>query len=185
MKHFVLTVALLAAAPAFAQNTYVTGQFASVDQKVGIEDVSISDTTNGGILSLGYRVTPNFAIEGGYMSLGKFSKTDAGYNIYAKPESFYGAVVGTLAATPEFSISAKLGVARHNTKVGYNDGHGDSGETKVNKTSAMFGIGAAYNVTPKIALVAEYTHLGTLAKDDEFGESLKANVLSAGLRFNF
>jgi OOP family OmpA-OmpF porin len=185
MKRIVFLATLLAAAPAFAQNAYVTGQISRVEHKVGIEDVSISDNDTGASIAAGYRVTPNFAVEAGYMHLGKFSQTEEGYNIYAKPTSFYGALVGTLVASPAFSVSAKLGVARHSTKVGYSDPFGDADSTKVNKTSALFGIGAAYNVTPTVAVVAEYTHLGTLAEDKEFGESIKANVLSAGVRISF
>jgi OOP family OmpA-OmpF porin len=185
MKPFVLLAALMAAAPAFAQNMYVTGQVSRVEHKVSIEDISIKDNDTGASVAVGYRVTPNFAVEAGYMHLGKFSQTEDGYNIYAKPTSFYGALVGTLMATPEFSVSAKLGVARHSVKVGYSDPWGDADSTKVNKTSALFGIGAAYHVTPTVAIVAEYTHLGTLAEDKEYGESIKGSALSAGVRISF
>lgn len=185
MKQSLLLVALLAAVPAFAQNAYVTGQVGRVEHKVGVEGVSLNDTDTGGLLAVGYRINQNVAVEAGYMYLGKFSKSEQGYSIYAKPTSFYGALVGTLAVTPAISVSAKLGVARHSVDVGFDDPWGDSGNQTIHKTKAMFGIGAAYSVTPAVAVVAEYTHLGTLADDQETHESLKGSVLSAGVRFSF
>lgn len=185
MKQTILLAALLAAAPAFAQNAYVTGQAGSAQNTVGIDGVSMSNNDSGAILAAGFRVTPNVAVEAGYAYLGKFSKSAAGYSIYAKPTSFYGALVGTLVATPQFSLSAKVGIARNSVDAGYNDGMGGTGSTTVHKTGAMFGVGAAYSVTPAVALVAEYTHLGTVAEDKSFGESVRSSIVSAGVRFSF
>lgn len=185
MKQTILLAALLAAAPAFAQNAYVTGQAGSAQNTVGVDGVSMSNNDTGAILAAGYRVTPNFALEAGYAYLGKFSKSAAGYSIYAKPTSVYGALVGTLVATPQFSLSAKVGVANNSVDVGYNDGMGGADSTTVHKTGALFGVGAAYNITPAVAVVAEYTHFGTVAEDQGTNESVRASILSAGVRFSF
>ncbi|WP_338766476.1 outer membrane beta-barrel protein [Massilia sp. METH4] len=185
MKQVVLLAALLAAVPAFAQNMYVTGQVARVEHKLSVDDVSIKDNDTGVTAAFGYKFNPNVAVEAGYLYLGEFSQSADDYTIYAKPKSFYGAVVGTLPVTPAFSLSAKVGVARHRTKVGYIDREWDDADsTKVNKTSALFGIGAAFQVTPTVAVVAEYTRLGKVA-DDEYGDSVKASLFSAGVRVSF
>lgn len=52
-----------------------------------------------------------------------------------------------------------------------------------NKTSALFGIGAAYHFDKKLSLVAEYENFGKVASED--GAKLKADLLSIGLRYKF
>ena len=51
------------------------------------------------------------------------------------------------------------------------------------KTSAIFGIGAAYNINKNLSAVVEYENFGKVAS--EGGDKLKADLLSIGLRYKF
>ena len=49
----------------------------------------------------------------------------------------------------------------------------------------MFGIGAQYKFSDTMSLVAEYENYGKVAKYDEVDMSLKASLISVGLRVAF
>lgn len=183
MKQAILALALLAAAPAFAQ-TYVTAQVGSAEQEVSVSSVSIKDSDTAASIALGYRVTPNFAVEAGYVHLGEFTKTDSGYTIYAKPTTFYAAVVGSVNVAPAVDLHAKIGVGHAKSTVGYHYLN-EAGSTDVSKTHAVLAVGASYAFTPHLAVVAEYSYFGKIAEDKPSEESLKASMLSAGVRFTF
>jgi OOP family OmpA-OmpF porin len=184
MKLAFITLALLTAIPAFAQNMYVTGQLGSAEQEVSVSSVSIKDNDTAAAIALGYRITPMLAVEAGYAHLGEFTKSDSGYTIYAKPKTVYGALVGSFTATPAISLHAKVGVARTESTIGYKYPN-ESGSTDVSKTHAVIGVGASYAFTPSLAAVVEYTYFGKVADNKGFDESLKASMVSAGVRFTF
>jgi len=79
-------------------------------------------------------------------------------------------------------LFAKVGAAFNRTKLEAVE-NGVSSSEKKNRTTALLGIGAAYNVTKEVAIVAEYEDFGKIAKVD--GAHLKANLLSIGLRYKF
>lgn len=177
-------LAMLATAPAFAQQTYVIGQVGRAEHNAFVEGESIKGSSTVAAVALGHKVTPNLAVEGGFAHLGKFSKTDSGYTIYAKPTTIYGALVGSFNATPAIALHAKVGIARTDTSVGYGFVL-DVQSIDLDKTHALVGVGLSYAFTPKVAFVAEYTHLGTIAEDKELAESLKTSMFTAGVRFTF
>lgn len=184
MKQSIFLLALIATAPSFAQNAYVTGQIGSADHEVSVDSVSIKDSDTAVLVAAGYRFTPNFAFEAGYAHLGEFKKTEGGNTIYAKPKTFYGAVVGSFNATPAIALHAKLGVARSSTEVGYSSLN-EAGSSDEHKTHIVAGVGASYAFTPSIAAVAEYHYFGKIAEDKPTQESLKSSMISAGVRFSF
>jgi OOP family OmpA-OmpF porin len=182
MKKVVLLLAALAAAPAFAQNVYVTGSVGYAEQKVEIDAGSAKENDTGYSAAVGYRFTPNFGVEGGYVSFGKVSDSEGAVSASLKPESYYAAVVGTYPVSAQVSLSAKVGVARSSTKLSVTDGV-TSVSAKPKNTTAMFGIGAAYAVTPSLAIVAEYQYFGKVMDEDGF--NVKASLLSVGARYSF
>jgi OOP family OmpA-OmpF porin len=106
-----------------------------------------------------------------------------GLTASSKPQSVHVAVTGAWNVTPEFAVTGKLGAAHTRTKLeGSGAGYSES-ETETH-TSLMYGVGVSYAFTPKIALIAEYQDFGKIIKGDA-GESLKAHVVSAGVRFSF
>ena len=184
MKQAVLMLAMLAAVPGFAQQTYVTGQVGRAQHKALFEGDTIKGASTVAAVALGYKLRPNFAVEGGFMHLGKFSKTDSGYTVYAKPTMIYGALVGAFNATPAIALHTKVGIARTDTTVGTSFPFGAEIHY-VDKTHALAGVGLSYAFTPKLAFLAEYTHFGTIAEEKELNESLKTSMFTAGVRFTF
>jgi len=47
----------------------------------------------------------------------------------------------------------------------------------------VIGVGAAFHLNKNFSIVAEYEYFGKVAKDDD--ASLKANLLSVGVRYKF
>ncbi|MES2025295.1 MAG: porin [Pseudomonadota bacterium] len=185
----VLGTALVSPLAAHAEGAYVGVNVGRAEQKVSIAEGSVKDHTTGYKLYGGYGFNQNFGVEGGYVDFGKgsISATDAGSGVTStvssKPRSFYLAATGTLPLNEQFSLFAKLGVSFNRTKIHFEDTTGDSENSSKNRTSALIGIGATYNFSKNLALVAEYEDFGKVLKED--GVDLKANLLSIGLRYKF
>lgn len=169
-----------------AEGAYIGANVGRTEQKVNVDAGSLTDNATGFKLYGGYDFTKNFGAEAGYVHFGKgeVSATDSvnTVSISGKPKALYLAVTGTLPLNDQFSLFAKAGVARNSTKV-TGTINGVSESEKLKRTSAMFGLGAAYNVTKNVALVAEYENFGKVIKED--GVSLKANIISIGARYKF
>lgn len=162
---------------------YVSASVGYAKQKLSIEDFgSVSDNDTGYQVAAGYRFTPNLGVEAGYTSFGKASATEDGVTGSVKPESFYAALTGSYNITPGFAITGKVGVARNSTKFSLRDGT-ESESVKAKQTSAVFGIGASYSLTPNVAVIGEFQHFGKVVKEDGF--NLKAQIVSVGVRYSF
>jgi OOP family OmpA-OmpF porin len=187
-----LLVTLLGAALALplaaqAEGAYIGANVGRTQQKLSVEDEgSLKDNSTGFKLYGGYDVTKNFGAEVGYVHFGKgeASASDGvdSASISAKPKSLYLAAKGTLPLNEQFSLFAKVGVARNSTKVAASI-NGVGGSETMKRTSGVFGVGAAYNFTKNVALVAEYENFGKVV--DEDGASLKADLISVGVRYSF
>lgn len=187
-----LLVALLGTALALpmavqAQGAYVGVNVGRAEQKLSIDEVgSIKENSTGFKLYGGVDFTKNFGLELGYAVLGKLeeSATDgvdtASFSM--KPRAFYVAATGTIPLNDQFSFFGKAGLSANRTKISASFNDQSDSDTE-SETSLMFGIGAAYNFTKNLALVAEYENYGKVLKDD--GADLKANMLSLGLRYKF
>ncbi len=121
-----------------------------------------------------YDLTKNFGVKAGYADLGKFSE----FGVIYESRAIYVTGKATYPLNDQASIFAKVGVSANRAKVSY---MGYS-ETE-NNASAIVGVGAAYSVTPNIAVVAEYENFGKIV--DKNGGNIKADVWSVGLRYKF
>lgn len=183
MKHFILTIiAAAVAGPVFAGNTYVGGSVGRAEHKLSIEGDSVSDSTTGSKLVGGFQVTPMVGVEAGYVYLGESKISADGASAGAEPKSLYLAVTGTLPLSPVASAFVKLGAARTKTGV-YASYQGQLESAQHLENSVVAGIGASYAISKQVSLVAEYEHFGKIIKGED--ESLKADLLSVGVRFNF
>lgn len=182
-KQFI--VALIGASFAIAaqaDNTYVGVNAGQSEQKIGFDNVSTKESATGYKLYAGYNFDKTFGAEAGYVDFGDADFKDAGDSLTVRTKSFYVAATATLPVNNEFAVFAKAGIARNrvsaNLKVGSDTFNGSE-----NRTSAIFGLGASYNVAKNLAVVAEYEYFGKVAKDN--GVDVKADLLSIGLHYKF
>ena len=175
-----LIIALIAASAAsFAQaQSYIGANVGRTEMKANIDGLgSFKDSDTAFKLYGGYQFNPTFGVEAGYNYLGK-GELAVGPSISAKPESIYLAGTATFPVNQEFAVFGKLGAARTRTKLNV---VGDA-DTEY-RNSAVAGIGASYAFTKDISGVVEYEDFGKVVKRD--GGSLKANLISVGMRYKF
>lgn len=182
---FAAVVGAALAFPLFAQaeGIYAGANIGRAELKVSADqEVSRKDNDTGYKVYAGYDFTQNFGAEAGYVDFGKLSQNFDGMKSAIKNHAFYVAATGTLPLNEQFSLFAKAGVAQNRAKLTVSALNFSDSESH-NKTSALFGIGAAYHFDKKLSLVAEYENFGKVASED--GAKLKADLLSIGLRYKF
>jgi OOP family OmpA-OmpF porin len=185
MKNKIILAALmLSSSCAFADSGYVGVSAGSVTQDLSAQGETLSKTSTGAKLYGGYRISPALGVEAAYVHFGEASTTAEGLTVGSKPKSYYAAVTGTMAVSPVFSVSAKLGVARTDTTL-FVAIDGERAAGKDTGTSAMFGVGAQYKFSETVSLVAEYENYGKVAKDEQSSLNLKVSMFSVGVRVSF
>lgn len=138
------------------QSAAGTGLYIGAD--VGNADFGSDDDTAFKLYA-GYKFHPNVAVEGGWASL--FDKGGV------EATSLEVVAVGILPLAPQFSLLGKLGFASIDV---------DSPAGGDTKTELTYGIGAQYDVTPKIGVRAQWQRYDT---DQEI------DLLSVGVLFRF
>lgn len=185
-----LCAGLLAPQAAFAQDQgfYVGLGVGQSDAKDGCSELtslgfsgSCDDTSTGKKIFLGYQYNKNFAIEGGYVDLGKFKASDiSGASAFAKAKVWQLVAVGTLPLANNFSLFGKAGL--HNWDV---DAGGSGVGTISDKgTDFTFGVGAGYELTKNLGLRLEWERFRHVGEKDTTGQS-NVDLLSVGLRYRF
>jgi OmpA-OmpF porin, OOP family len=139
------------------------------------------DTALAGKLYLGYRLGEYFGVEAGYARLGSLAQTvsfgNAEVTQTAKGRSLYTAVTGRMPVAPQVALTGKAGLSFG--KVSGANVLPVSADLTGSRRSFMFGVGAEYQMSPQIALVADFDHFGKLS------DKARANLLSAGMRYSF
>ncbi len=173
-------IAVAAAAPVLAQTTpaYVGVSVGRADQELDASLFTASHDSTAAKLVAGYRVNDTFGIEIGYLHQRTAELALSGTILSAKPRSFYAAATVGIPLTPEFALFGKLGASANRVKLS-NFGAGERSESS---TTALAGVGLSYAFTPTLAAVVEYEHFGKVLDE---GVTLKANLLSVGLRASF
>lgn len=207
MKKIALA-ALIAAASvtsAFAGEVYVAGSIgqSSFDINKGRIDglltsagaaavsSSLNKTDTAYKIQVGYQFNQNFAVEGGYIDLGKAkysaSFTGGGANADAKASGLNIAALGILPINQSFAVFGKLGLI--NAKVESTvsaTGPGGSASASVSSTDwrPNYGIGVNYNVSKQFSIRAEYEQFSKLGNASRTGEA-DVNLLSVGVAYKF
>lgn len=207
MKRLTL-IALLASAsiaPAFAGDVYVLGAVGqskfsadkgAIDQELvhaGATSLasSLDENDTAYKIQLGYQLTPNLAIEGGYVDLGKAgysaSYTGGAAQGSVKASGINIAALGILPLNDSFSVFARLGTIRAKVEASASaTGPGGAASGSVSSTDwkANWGIGASYNVTRQFGVRLEYEQFHKLGDSGTTGEG-DVNLLSLGLSWKF
>ena len=190
MKKHLLAVLITSAfafpIAAHAAGSYVGINAGSVEHKLSVEGDSANENKTGFKLYGGYGFTENFGVELGYAHLGKVSASfndgfDNGSLSY-KAHAIYLAGTATLPLTPQFSLFAKAGITANRGKMSASL-NGQSDSLSGSNTTGMFGVGAEFNFTKNLSMVAEYENFGKVMDENEF--NTKAQMVSVGLRYKF
>ncbi len=124
---------------------------------------------------------------GGYFQFGnaKYSATFGAdsASVKLRTQTIYAAAVGKLPFTPSLSGHGKLGLAVNHSKANATvvfDGETDSDSVTETKSSVLLGLGLAYQFTPTLSGLLDYTYLGKVSDAD-----FKVSMVSLGLRYHF
>lgn len=154
---------------------------------------SLDDTDTAYKAHLGYMIDPHFAVELGYVDLGKLNY-DATFTSPG-PGTGHGDVkadgvtlelVGSLPVAERFSLLARLGIIKPHVKLDVSAaGGGGSASASTTATNVRFtyGLGAQYDFTPSIGARLEWQRFDKLGNDDT-GKG-DVDLVSAGIDFRF
>lgn len=165
-----LFASLLGAAAAHAEGLSVGGSLASTRWKGDdIGGLSTDKSATGGKIYGGYAFTPNFGLEAGYASLGKFDSAAGS----VKADGFFADAVGTLPLGSGFSALGRVGL--FNGKLDSSLAGDDRG------TSYKVGAGLQYDFDPRLAVRGEWERY----RFDALGGKSNADMYSVGLNYKF
>jgi OOP family OmpA-OmpF porin len=185
-KSLVLTALCVAlfAPSAHAQQAYAgaaLGSNGTFRHQAGPGKPQVDDHVLFGKLYGGYAFNDTFALEGGWATFGEaeFASTETGapFDRSFKVNLVYAAVRASHRFNDAWSVSAKLGAARHFHRL-------DTGSEvrRAHDLRPMFGLGASYDLTPNAALTLEFNHYGTARTEDS---TVRVRKLEAGVKFSF
>jgi OOP family OmpA-OmpF porin len=182
-----LGMALVAPLAAHAEGGYVGVNVGSAEQKASVDNMgSESKSKTGYKLYGGYDFTKNFGVEAGYVDFAKIESSDGSVSSSLHPTAVYVAATGILPLNEQFSLFGKVGVSMNHTKATVSNGVASANGSD-DRTTALIGVGAAYNVSKNLAVVAEYEDFGKVLKVSDAGieGNLKVTMFSLGLRYKF
>ncbi len=204
-KITVLVLFSTAVAPAFAAGGYVLGSVGQSDLRVDKSKLDDLVRTAGGTnvsssldskdtaykLQLGYQFNPYFAVEGGYVDLGKanysasYTQGTASGNL--KVTGWNIAAVGIYPLSDAFSMFGKLGVIDAKVE-GSGSGTGLAGDIGITANStkwrANYGLGLTYNATRNLGVRLEWERFDKVGETDKTTQ-FNADLISVGLQFSF
>ncbi|MEO7744056.1 MAG: outer membrane beta-barrel protein [Usitatibacter sp.] len=142
----------------------------------------------------GYRFHRNFAVELGYVNLGRYSSrslvlpTGSLENRF-RVEGVDVSAVGLLPLNSQFTVYGRVGLFASRTRASY---AGTGSVVLINGASSQrertqdltYGVGAMYNFSPRFSLVAEISEYRGVGSELTGGE-LDIRTISAGLVYRF
>lgn len=130
-------------------------------------------------IGAGYSFNKMFAIEAGYIDLGKvkISVPAIPYTATLSADGFYFGPRLTLEISPQFEAYGRVGVLAWDAEVKDSLGFSASDDG----TDVYFGIGAAYKISKQVSLGADWTRYAY----EGDGEDSDVDTFGAKLKFNF
>ena len=155
----------------------------------------LSSTTDekdtGYKLQLGYQYNQNFAIEGGYINLGKFkynaTYTGGAASAEVKAKGWNIDAVGIAPLNDAFSLLGKIGLIRGKvdaTVSATGPGGAASESVSASKWKTTVGFGVSYNVSKTIAVRGEFERFLKLGDANTTGEG-DVSLFSVGVVAKF
>ena len=159
-------IAAAAALAVMATSTFAAepaGVYAGLDVgSTKLDGLSGRKTSVGGFA--GYQFTDNVAVEAGYRRLAKF--TYLGASVDAKQTAL--SVIGSYPVAAGFKVFGRLGYNHLSADAAY------AGRTASGSTStAVYGIGASFDVAPAVAVRAEWQRPSSDTNNLSVGASYK------------
>lgn len=180
MKKILVTALMSAtlAAPALAQSSHWYGAL-----DAGTLNMQNSNYASPGSLTVsgGYRMSPNFALEGGLTFVGESTLYGSGTSTTARQGDLRFLAVGILPLSQSFDLFGKAGIGFHTARITNNL---NGNYNQYTNTNAIIGFGAQYNINPKFGLRLQYEALGK-SKATETDTGADISRVSFGGVLNF
>lgn len=184
--------AVMNANAALPAGLYVSGQagYADTHMKSRLSSKIGSALANDGLagrIALGYKITPNFGLEVGYLQLSEGKSNYANdAALYNKQHAIDVVAKGILPITNNVNIYGKLGVAylttqleakASNVSIDLNSAQGIA----KHKWSPEVAVGMGYDITPNVTVDTSLTHIQPM------GSNRPGNIdfLAVGIGYNF
>lgn len=136
---------------------------------VNAPGVSGDDTTNAWKGFAGYQFNRYFAVEGGYLDLGRASAAGPGGSVSTDSTALQASVVGSLPLNQQFAFIGKVGLARTDTDTSGIVGGAPTAFNDRN-TDPTYGLGLRYDFTKALGVRGEWERLrsssGAFGKSD-------------------
>jgi OmpA-OmpF porin, OOP family len=180
-KQVLLAVAALALSSVAAAQTYGVISAGKSKHDLDCDGAATCDDSGTAFKLLGgYKFTPNFAVEGGYMSYGKTKAADTGISLNLEVDGFgIGGAFHQDFAT-NWNFAARLGVAQMKAKARATAG-GISGSDSDSSAQPYGGLSLGYRFTKQLSLDAAWD----FSRAKVAGEKVDVRALSLGLTFDF
>lgn len=164
-----LAAAGLATTAARAEGLYVGGALGAPDYHGTINSISGSGNGLGAKGFIGWQFSPYFGLEGGLYDLGRIDNASG----ELRTRGLYVDAVGTLPLAPNWSLLGSAGLTQARLKSSFGS---DS------SPGLKLGVGVQYDLTPRVALRAQYERYRFSSAFDD-----KANVgeTTVGVRVGF
>jgi OmpA-OmpF porin, OOP family len=171
---FVMATAFACTVAAEESPWYMGGNVGQSDYK----DVGDEDTTWG--LRGGYRFTPYFGAEVGYVDFGELSDNipDVG-SATLSANAIEAVGVGSYPVAERFSVFGKLGLYRGEAKATLDLADVDAFSGSDTNTDLTYGIGVQYDLRPNLGVLGAWQRYANL------GDVTDIDVMGVGLQFRF
>ena len=145
------------------------GSLGTPDYKSSVNGIGGNGSGVGGKLYGGYQLTPNFAVEGGFVDLGHIDDANGKVNV----RGAYVDGVGSYEFAPKWCVLGSVGLAQARfTTTSGND----------SSPALKLGAGLQYDLTKTVALRAEYERYHF---SDAFDAKPKIGEFTFGLKVGF
>lgn len=156
-----------------------------------------NENDTGYKLQLGYQFSPYFALEGGYVNLGKAHITNDITATFkgslrgdVRSEGWNLMAVGILPVTEDFSLLGKMGALFSSVRSDYTTtgavflAPGVASSYSKNEVNGAYGLGLQYNLNKSLAVRAEAESFVDLRASDK-SKKRDVSLYSIGLIFKF